>query len=80
MIEDIYRYVDSHTETFVHDLQRLCRQSWEGNRYVAPAGLRGSLDALCLQRLDGERQRRLAGGWPRERSRKLHEWFARDEF
>ncbi len=26
MIDDIFRYVDSHTDTFVHDLQRLCRQ------------------------------------------------------
>jgi acetylornithine deacetylase/succinyl-diaminopimelate desuccinylase-like protein len=26
MIDDIFRYIDSHVDTFVHDLQRLCRQ------------------------------------------------------
>ncbi|MGQ0548230.1 MAG: M20/M25/M40 family metallo-hydrolase [Armatimonadota bacterium] len=25
-MEDILRYIDAHTETFIHDLQRLCRQ------------------------------------------------------
>ncbi len=25
-MEDVLRYIDAHTETFIHDLQRLCRQ------------------------------------------------------
>ena len=25
-MDDVLRYIDAHTETFVHDLQRLCRQ------------------------------------------------------
>jgi len=26
MIEDIFRHIDSHADSFVHDLRRLCRQ------------------------------------------------------
>jgi len=46
MIDDVFRYIDSHADTFVHDLQRLCRQPSISAQGV---GLEACADLLVAQ-------------------------------